>query len=301
MSYQGMIAAASGRLAYPQVSPKVKLLNGPEGLTIPVLFSRDRMNRPFREYPIHTRADCPLCRRVDAGHVVFGVVPGMAWLPATYPIKSFHAICYPSEHRSAILPEDIVSTGRAVDAAGDAVAGLNVRGSAASIPEHSHTQIHDFSLPGAVAHAFPLLTRELEVIGRDSGLTLYRVLGYPSFALAVVGAWELVARFMSLYLAAANQRPHNFALAPGGKLLVIPRGLERAPDQENRFGASEMLGMITPVTPGAYESIQSADAICEALRVCGLTDEREKLAAEEHASWVCVNLRRGCGVHHAGA
>jgi len=301
MSYRELIAAATGQAAFPQVSPEVKLLDGPDGLTFPVLFSRDRMNRPFRDYPVYTRVDCPLCRRVETGGALLSLVSGMAWLPATYPIKSFHAICYPSEHRSAILPEDILSTGCLVDRAGDAVAGLNVRGSAASIPEHSHTQIHDFSLPGDVSHAFPLLTREVEVIGKEGGLSLCRVLAYPAYVLVVIGAWELVARFLSLYLAAANQRPHNFAIAPGGKLYVIPRGMERAPGQENRFGASEMLGLITPVTVTAYESIRSSDAVCEALRVCGLTEGRDKTATEEHAAWVCANLRRACGVPHAGA
>ena len=70
---------------------------------------------------------------------------------------------------------------------------------------------------------------------------------------------------------------------------MLPRGLEKAPSQENRYGASEMLGLITPVTVAAYEDIQSGELVCEALRVCGLIDQREILAVEEHASWVLAN------------
>ncbi len=66
---------------------------------------------------------------------------------------------------------------------------------------------------------------------------------------------------MAAYLCASNARPHNFALAACGLLVVIPRGLEKAPDQENRYGASEMLGLITPVTHESSEAIQDAGVI----------------------------------------
>lgn len=301
MSYRDMIAAATGKGGFPLVEPTVKLLAGRDGLVFPVLFSPCRMHRPFRHYPTCTRVDCPLCMRIETGGTFAGVVPNMAWLPATYPIKSYHAICYPRVHRAAILAEDIATTGRFVDAAGDAVAGLNMRGSAASLPEHCHTQIHDFSLPGEAAHAFPLLTRDLIPLHRSDGISLCRVADYPAYALVVEGPWDRLAHFVPLYLAAANQRPHNFALAPGGRLYVIPRGLERAPNQENRFGASEMLGLITPVTAEAFAGIASGEAVCEALRVCGVTDPHDQLTAEEHAAWVCSNLPRTCEARHAGA
>jgi hypothetical protein len=144
-----------------------------------------------------------------------------------------------------------------------------------------------------------MLGCELTPIGCNDGVRLSRVAGYPSYALAVEGDWELLGRFVPLYLGAANQRPHNFVLAPGGRLYVIPRGLEHAPGQENRFGASEMLGMITPVSEAAYEGLTSGAAVCEAIRVCGLTGDREKIAAEEHAAWVCDNLVRVCEAGHA--
>jgi hypothetical protein len=220
----------------------------------------------------------------------------MVWLPATYPIKSHHAICYPQEHRASILHEDIENLGLFVDEASDAVVCLNMRGSAASIPEHFHVQVHDYGLPRDIApppcesqSAFPLLTCPVEPFNTQDGLQLYRVPSYPAFALLLKGPWKAVAEWLILYLVASNQRPHNFALASGGRLFVLPRGLEKAPSQENRYGASEMLGLITPVTVAAYEDIQSGELVCEALRVCGLIDQREILAVEEHASWVLAN------------
>jgi hypothetical protein len=214
----------------------------------------------------------------------------MEWLPAGWPIKPNHGICYPAEHRASILGEDIRTLGEFVDRAGDAVACLNLRGSGASVPEHFHAQLHDTALPVNVeskneAMAFPLLTCAREMIGEHGELTLYRLPTYPAFALVLQGPWDLLGCWMVAYLCAANARPHNFALAAGGQLVVVPRGLEKAPDQENRYGASEMLGMITPVTYESFLAIRDAELICKSLCWCGVSDSREQLAIEEHALW----------------
>jgi hypothetical protein len=214
----------------------------------------------------------------------------MEWLPAGWPIKSNHGICYPAEHRATIFWEDIRTLGEFVDRAGDAVACINLRGSGASVPEHFHAQLHDTGLPvnGGVKRgvmAFPLLTCVRELFAEQEELRLYRLPSYPAFVLALQGPWELLGRWMVAYLCAANVRPHNFALAAGGQLIVIPRGLEKAPDQENRYGASEMLGLITPVTHESFLAIQDAEVIRKSLCLCGVSDSREQLAIEEHALW----------------
>jgi hypothetical protein len=302
MSYRDEIGAAYGGHAGFEVTPEVKVMTDGRGLAFPVLFTKERADRPFgAQVDLYSRDDCPLCLSMREGKTKSNIVRGMEWLPATYPIKSFHGIAYPAEHRAGILAEDVVCIGAFLDRAGDAVACWNLRGSGASVPEHMHIQSHDFSLPArngsrlrtgpggapavAAATAFPLLGRQARMISRQGGLVLSRVADYPAFALLVQGPWDLVGRWMATYLAAANARVHNFGMAPGGRLYVIPRGPGKAPSQENTYGASEMLGLITPVTRPAYEAISSFEVVAEALRICGIENEKERLAAEEHAAW----------------
>lgn len=295
-----MISQALGGEALPQVLPGVKVLKDCTGMCFPVLFCTNRQHRPFRKTQAGSREDCPLCMHVRTGHTTPALVKGMAWLPATWPIKSFHGICFPAEHRASILAKDIFGLGEFVERVGDAVACINLRGSAASIPEHFHAQIHDCALPATTGEvllhtAFPLLLCEEEPVARCGSLTLVQFPTYPAFVLCVQGPWDLLGRWLTTYLAASNSRPHNFALAWGRRLFVIPRGLERAPGQENRYGASEMLGLIAPVTQEAYDAIDHGDIIAEALRVCGAQDPRDRTEITEHVLW--TTPRSGyCGV-----
>ena len=298
MSYRDEIGAAYGGHARFEVAPDVKVMTDGRGLAFPVLFTRERANRPFgATVDLYARDDCPLCLGMREGKTKSNIVRGMEWMPATYPIKSFHGIAYPAEHRAAILAEDVTRVGTFLDRAGDAVACWNLRGSGASVPEHMHVQLHDFSLPAgpggkpALAGAFPLLERRVQPIACEGALTLSRVTDYPAFALLVQGPWDVVGRWMATYLAAANARAHNFGMAPGGRMYVIPRGLEKAPSQENTYGASEMLGLITPVTRPAYEAISSFETIAGALRIYGLENGKERLAAEEHAAWAMRHVQ----------
>jgi hypothetical protein len=290
MSYQSLIQEALGVVPTFDVPPQVKFFSWEASLTFPVLFCREREARPFRVYEAQTRTNCSLCSARLSNRTSTIVVDGMEWMPAGWPIKSNHGICYPAEHRASILGQDICTLGEFVDRAGDAVACLNLRGSGASVPEHIHAQLHDTALPVNIepknkATAFPLLTCAREMIGEQGELVLYRLPSYPAFALVLQGPWELLSRWMVAYLCAANIRPHNFALAAGGQLVVIPRGLEKASDQENRYGASEMLGLITPVTHESFLAIRDAELISNSLRLCGVRDSREQLAIEEHALW----------------
>ena len=294
MNYAEAIASAAGE-PQPLVQSEVKLLTGAAGSVYPVIFCPARQNRPYQQYKTHTRASCPLCERIQEGETLTGLVGSLQWLPATYPIKSLHGICYPTEHRAAIRPGDIVQLGDFADGVSDVVICINLRGSAASLPEHFHAQLHDDRLPradggrGDVA-AFPLLAKPLERRAEAGGLTLSRVKDYPAFALVMQGPWESLARWLQGYMAASNLRPHNFALVGGGRLYVIPRGLERAPSQENRYGASEMLGLISPVTRPAYDSLNSVAMVEEALAACSLPDPGDRLAIEEHALTVASHL-----------
>ena len=290
MSYQSLIQDTLGVVPASDVNTQVKFLSWVANLTFPVLFSSEREARPFKVYETQTRANCSLCLASLSNRTSTAVVDGMEWLPAGWPIKSNHGISYPADHRASIFEEDIRTLGEFVDRAGDAVACINLRGSGASVPEHFHAQLHDTALPVSGeadrrTMAFPLLTCAREIIGDHGQLMLYRLPAYPAFALVLQGPWELLGHWMVAYLCAANIRPHNFALAAGGQLIVIPRGLEKAPDQENRYGASEMLGLITPVTHDSFVAIRDAEVVCKSLRLCGVSDSREQLAIEEHALW----------------
>ncbi|HMB22677.1 MAG TPA: hypothetical protein VKP08_07615 [Anaerolineales bacterium] len=302
MGYENLLRVALGGEAVPYVVPEAKFLVSQDGLTFPVLFCAEREKRPFRAYEAQTRANCSLCAVARAKRTSSAVLAGMEWLAASWPIKAYHGICYPAEHRAAILAEDICQIGTFVDAAGDAVACINLRGSAASVPEHFHAQIHHRAVfPNREAQntgaAFPLLDCPMELLKSIGRLALYRLPVYPAFVLIVQGPWELLGNWLTIYLAASNARPHNFALAAGGRLVVIPRGLEKAPAQENRYGASEMLGLVTPVTHDAYCAIQSAEVIVESLRLCGLSDRQEQIAVEEHAIWVMEYLHNETNRH----
>jgi hypothetical protein len=294
MTYAEAIAAATGA-ARPLVQSEAKLLRDAHGHAYPVVFCPARQNRPYQQYQTYTRDNCPLCRRIQEGGTVAGLVGDLQWLPATYPIKSLHGICYPTEHRAAIRPADIVQFGQFADRVSDVVVCVNLRGSAASLPEHFHGQLHDNSLPTgdampAGAPAFPLLSRPVEHVAAVGAIAISRVTDYPAFALAVDGPWELLGAWLAGYMAASNPRPHNYALVGGGRLVVIPRGLERAPSQENRYGASEMLGMISPVTREAYDRIDSAAIVEDALAVCGVREPADRLAIEEHAVSVAAHI-----------
>ncbi len=307
MSYEHILRSALQDNAGPYVAPAVKFIHWREGISFPVLYCDQRANRPFRKYPAWTRSDCPLCAAVTAQRTCPVVVNGMHWLAASWPIKSLHGICYPQEHRAAILPEDICSLGAFVDEAQDAVACINMRGSAASVPEHFHAQLHDCLLPasgvvsgannansnaGTARTAFPLLACPPELIAARGRLALYQLPTYPAFALILKGDWDMLGRWLTLYMAASNLRSNNFVIAPGGQLVIIPRGLEKAPNQENRFGASEMLGLVAPVTYAAYCAIQNADEIIEALRLTGLVEPQERLAVVEHVVWAMEHLSK---------
>jgi hypothetical protein len=294
VTYAAAIAAVAGE-PRPLVQSEVKLLQGAGGSAYPVIFCPARENRPFQQYQTYTRENCPLCRRIDTGDTLSGLVGDLQWLPATYPIKSLHGICYPTEHRAAIRPDDIIQFGKFADQASDVVVCINLRGSAASLPEHFHSQLHDNRLPSATGvdpegEAFPLLSRPLQQLADFGAISVSRVLDYPAFALVVEGDWAALARWLRGYMAASNLRPHNFALIGGGRLYAIPRGLERAPSQENRYGASEMLGLISPVTREAYDNMNSAAVVAEALAVCGLQDPDDRLAIEEHAVNVAAHV-----------
>ncbi len=297
IGYERLLLDALEGEAAPCVLPEVKYFTGKEGITFPVLFCHERTNRPFRVYQTQTREDCPFCSNVAGRLTSPIVVRGMQWLAASWPIKAYHGICYPPEHRASILAEDICKLGAFVDITGDAVACINMRGSGASVPDHFHAQLHDCALLSnsgtePKAEAFPLLKCESELVALRGELALYRLPTYPAYILVLRGPWELLGRWLITYLAASNIRPHNFVLAPHGRLVVIPRGLEKAPRQENRYGASEMLGLVAPVTYGAYCEIQNADIITESLRLCGLQDHRDQLAVEEHAIWVMEYLTK---------
>jgi hypothetical protein len=135
------------------------------------------------------------------------------------------------------------------------------------------------------ATAFPLLSCQTELIESKKNLFLSRVLKYPAFILLLQGSWEMLGRWLITYLASSNLRPHNFAVVSGGRLFIIPRGNEKAPSQENKYGTSEMLGLITPVTRAAYDAIDNGNIISTALRVCSIENLKEQLCIEEHAIW----------------
>ena len=302
MGYENFLRVALGGEAAPYVVPEAKFLVGKNGLTFPVLFCAEREKRPFRSYEAQTRQNCSLSAAAQAKRTSSTVVTGMEWLAASWPIKAYHGICYPAEHRAAILEEDICQMGTFIDAAGDVVACINLRGSGASVPEHFHAQLHDRAVfPNSKSQnggvAFPLLDCPSELVKSHRQLAFYRLPSYPAFALILQGPWELLGRWLMIYLAASNLRAHNFALAPGGRLVVIPRGLEKAPAQENRYGASEMLGLVTPVTYDAYCAIQNAEVITKSLRLCGLSDHHEQVAVEEHAIWVMEYLYHEANHH----
>jgi hypothetical protein len=302
MCYARLLSNAFGGKAVPFVIPEAKFFQNMEGLNFPVLFSHERATRPFRAYESQTRQNCSLCAATAAKRTSTAVVNGMEWLAASWPIKAFHGICYPAEHRATILCEDICKIGAFIESAGDAVACINIRGSGASVPEHFHVQLHDNTVltqegvPSEVA-AFPLLTCAPVPVKTLWELTLYRLPTYPTFALVLQGAWELLGRWMITYLSATNMRPHNFALVPGRRLVVIPRGLEKASSQENRYGASEMLGLVSPVTREAFYAIQNTNIIIESLCQCGLNDHSEQVAVEEHAAWVMEHLYHESSYH----
>ncbi len=290
MSYQSLIRAAVQENTGLDITAQVKFFPWEADLVFPVLFCSEREARPFQVYETQTHQDCSLCSARRAGRTSTVVVDGMEWLPANWPIKPNHAICYPAEHRASIFGEDIQTLGKFLDRAGDAVACLNLRGSGASVPEHFHVQLHDTALPmrdGSKSRmtAFPLLTCAWHCIDEQGELRLYDLPSYPAFALVLQGPWDLLGQWMVTYLCASNVRPHNFVLAAGGQLIVIPRGLEKAPEQENRYGGSEMLGLITPVTHESFLAIRDAEVISRSLRLCGVSDRREQLAIEEHARW----------------
>jgi hypothetical protein len=188
-------------------------------------------------------------------------------------------------------------------------------GSAASIPVHCHTQIHDYYLPLSDKPAFPLRSCKTEPLGetapieetaptqdtapnketapinKNDNISLFRVIGYPAYALLLKGPWEMIGLWLTTYLASVNTRPHNFILAPEGRLYIIPRSREKAPAQENKYGASEMLGLITPITYDAYEAIDNGSIIADALRICGIENEKEIKSTEEHALWTIKHIR----------
>jgi len=292
MSSERIISDAFDGRACPLAHPEVKVVTDSHGRHFPVLLSKDREHRPFRQFVPFTSEDCPLCERVRAGRTSAAIVEGMAWFPATYPIKSLHGISCPVEHRATILAADITALGQFVDRSGDAVLCVNLRGSGASLPGHYHAQTHDDKLQVAApdgvvsATAFPLLTYPVQSIFRNADLVLAKIPEYPTFVLVLQGPWDVLGRWLVAYLSSSNTWPHNFALASGRRLFAIPRRLERAPTQENRYGASEMLGLITPVTRAAYDAITNGDVVAEALRACGLDDSRERVGVEEHALWV---------------
>jgi len=264
-----------------------------DGIAFPVLFCKNRETRPYQHYTLLSKDDCPLCRRVLEGKTSPSVIPGFDWLPAIWPIKSLHGICYPHEHRAGIVVSDIGSLGDFADKAGDVAVCFNMYGSAASIPVHFHAQIHDNALPSSEKPAFPLFSCKSEPIEENDDISLFRVLGYPAYVLFLEGSWEMLGRWMITYFASVNSRPHNFVIAPGGKLYVIPRSREKAPMQENKYGASEMLGLITPISYDAYKAIASGGVIQDALRMCGMEDEKEKQAICEHALWTMKHIRGG--------
>ena len=291
-SYKSLAASAVDRLRAAVGQPLTRRFSAPSGCNFPVVFSQARSCRPFLNYPEYTKDDCPLCARIREGVTSTAVVSGMEWLPANFPIKPLHAIVYPREHRASMLVSDICYLGHFIDQAGDVIAGINFRGAAASIWNHFHAQLHDLDLCPADdgelhgSDVFPILGCPTDPIAGHTSLRLFRVGSYPAFCMVLEGPWPLLGAWMITYTAASNNRPTNFALASGPKLYIIPRGLERAPDSENSFGASEMLGLISPITRAAFDSIVSGEFIDTVLRACGLTAEAEIRAALEHARWV---------------
>jgi len=262
----------------------VKFVSNGE-IDFPVMYCQNRENRPYKNYSALSREDCPLCTQAVNGKTSPDIIQGWDWLPATWPIKTRHGICYPHGHRSGITAADIRNLGSFADKAGDVMSGINMFGSAASIPAHFHAQVHDYELPLSDKPAFPLLSRQAEPIYELPDISLSRIAGYPAFVLLVKSTWDLLGKWLIAYLASANTRPHSFALVPGGKLYVIPRSREIAPGQENKFGASEMLGLITPITFKAYQAINDGNVISDALRACGMEDRKDIMATEEHAAW----------------
>ena len=209
MGYENLLRVALGGEAAPYVVPDAKFLAGKDDLTFPVLFCAEREKRPFRLYEAQTRQNCSLCAAVQAQRTSSAVVTGMEWLAASWPIKAYHGICYPAEHRAAILWEDVCQMGTFVDLAGDVVACINLRGSGASVPEHFHAQLHDCAvLPNGKNQngvtAFPLLDCPAELVKSYGQLALYRLPSYPAFALILQGPWELLGRWMMGYLSASN-------------------------------------------------------------------------------------------------
>jgi hypothetical protein len=262
-----------------------KVLTGKNGICFPVLFCKQRENRPFRNYRQYIKIDCPLCERIKQKHTNPNIVHGMEWMPATWPIKEYHSICFPSEHHAGITISDICAIGACVNIAGDVIACINMLGSSASIPEHFHVQMHTFSLSQNSCDAFPLLTRAVALLEKRSSLSLSLINDYPAFILLLEGSWVDMGRWIINYLSAVNIRPHNFVLAPPNKLFIIPRGKEKASDQENGFGASEMMGLITPITRPAYDAIVNAGNVESALGECSILDSSIQTAITEHALW----------------
>ena len=291
MRYADIVANAIGPETYPELSTELKFVKCENGNDFPVLLCLQRQARPIRNYGVYTKQNCPLCKLIRDGCTYGNVVSGMEWLPAKWPIKQYHGICYPRNHRAGILNADIISLGRSVDKARDAVACINFRNSAASVPNHLHAQLHDFTLPGAPGHpAFPLLSYEQRWIKKGNTLALADLPDYPAFAFLVMGSWEMLGHWLTTYLTASNMLPHNFAVAPDGKMYVIPRRMEKAPSQENKYGASEMLGLITPVTREGYNNIDSGTVVAEALSLCGMQNTSEQMGIMEHAIWAIEYL-----------
>ena len=261
------------------------------GIDFPVLYCQNRASRPYQNYTLLSKDDCPLCMLACGGKTNPSIIQGFEWLPATWPIKALHGICYPREHRAGIIVSDLCRLGNFADTANDIVECINMYGSAASIPVHFHAQIHDNSLPLSEKPAFPLLSCKTELIEANNNISLYRVLKYPAYMLLLKGPWEMLGRWMITYFASVNNRPHNFVLAPGGKLYVIPRSREKAPTQENKYGASEMLGLITPITYNAYKAIDNGKIISNALRLCGVENATEIRAIEEHTLWTINQIK----------
>jgi len=273
----------------------------------PVIFSLERASRPFKVFEPTASEDCILCARIRKGRTSAEITPGMEWLPASFPIKAYHGICYPADHRAAMLVDDFIQFGMFADRMGDAVICINLRGSGASIPEHFHGQIHLDQLTAVDGAsdsqpAFPMLHCAMETLADDGLLRLDRIVNFPVFALCLHGPWELLGCWVIGYLASSTTRPVNLAIAPTGRLFIIPRTLEKAPTQENRYGCSEMLGLISPVTRTAYDALDSIEVILQALSSCGVQHPKEQQAIVEHALWITRSLPSLRGVNcHAHA
>lgn len=288
MSYEDILQ--KGEICnLPRLDLEWKFVRDTQNIEYPILFCEQRADRPYRNYKQYARMDCPLCQRIARNDTRADIVKGMEWMPATWPIKSLHSLCFPRDHRAGILAKDICRLGDFSDQSGDVVVCINMHGSAASIPEHFHAQLHDGTLPGwaigSLFKAFPLLSRPQVLLERGRLLSVLQIKDYPAFAFVLEGHWRVLGEWLERYLAACNVRPHNFALVPNGRLIVIPRGVERVEGQENAYGCIEMLGMIAPITREAYDAIDSGDVIEDALHLSGCAHPTLQSALIEHALW----------------